>query len=126
MHVSRRHPFIFYAVLCIGLTLAATLAVRWVFNTELAMAWLLSITPVTLLAYRYDKWIAGSAHRRVPERVLLLLALLGGTPGAVVGMWLLSARHKTSKTGFIVPFVAIVIFQAILVGAYFWIRLASS
>lgn len=35
---------------------------------------------------RHDRW-------RVPERAFFCVALLGGTPGALLGMW--TFRHKT-------------------------------
>jgi len=50
------------------------------------LSWLLSINLVTFLAYGYDKKIAGTGRMRVPERVLLLLALAGGSPAAWLGM----------------------------------------
>ncbi|MFC3816929.1 DUF1294 domain-containing protein [Lysobacter sp. GCM10012299] len=61
-------------------------------------AWLLAFNAVTVLVYGYDKAIAGGRRRRVPERTLLGLALCGGTPGALLAMWLF--RHKTAKRSF--------------------------
>ncbi len=119
---ARAHPFLFYAIVFFGLTLAPTLAIGWILKWDLVLAWLLSISLVTLLAYRYDKLIAGSERLRVPERVLLLLALAGGTPGAIVGMWVLGEHHKTGKRSFILPFVIILVVQAVLVGIYLWNR----
>lgn len=86
------------------------------------MAWLISITVVTMLAYRYDKSIAGSERLRVPERVLLLLALAGGTIGAIAGMYFIGEHHKTGKSSFMLPFFGILAVQAVLVGIYFWLR----
>lgn len=120
---ARGHPFLFYAIIFFGLTLAGTLAIWWILQWDIVAAWLISITLVTLLAYRFDKSIAGSERLRVPERVLLLLALAGGSLGAIVGMYLVGARHKTSKTSFMLPFFGILILQAIIVGIYFWVRL---
>jgi uncharacterized membrane protein YsdA (DUF1294 family) len=123
---ARSHPFLFYAIVFFGLTLAATLAIRWILKWDIVLAWLISITVVTLLAYRYDKTIAGSDRLRVPERVLLLLALAGGTLGAIAGMYFIGAHHKTSKTGFMLPFFIILVVQAVVVGIYFWLRLRGS
>ncbi len=61
-------------------------------------AWLLAFNAATVLVYGYDKAIAGGRRRRVPERTLLALALCGGTPGALLAMWLF--RHKTAKRSF--------------------------
>ncbi len=116
----KRHPFLFYAILFFGLTLAGTLAIWWILKWDIVLAWLISITVVTLLAYRFDKGIAGSERTRVPERILLLLALAGGSLGAILGMFFIGDRHKTSKTSFMLPFIGILIVQAILVGIYFW------
>jgi len=81
------------------------------------LSWLLSINLVTFLAYGYDKKIAGTGRMRVPERVLLLLALAGGSPAAWLGMR--AFHHKTAKQSFTTRFWLIVLIQVILVGAYF-------
>jgi uncharacterized membrane protein YsdA (DUF1294 family) len=117
-----QHPFIFYAILFFGLTLAGTLAIWWILHWEFVTAWVISITPVALFAYRYDKLIAGSDRLRVPERILLLLALAGGTIGAIAGMWFVGDRHKTSKTSFVLPFLVILFIQAVVVGIYLWVH----
>lgn len=119
---ARRHPFLFYAILFFGLTLLGTLAIWWFLHWDFVLAWLISITVVTLIAYRVDKRIAGSDHTRVPERVLLLLTLAGGTIGAIIGMWFLGEHHKVRKTSFMLPFIGILVVQAVIVGLYFWSR----
>jgi uncharacterized membrane protein YsdA (DUF1294 family) len=74
----------------------------------------------TLGAYLYDKSVAGSAAGfwRVPEAVLHLLALVGGTPAALAGQHLL--RHKTRKANFQIWFWVIVAVQAVAVIGWFW------
>ncbi len=57
---------------------------------------------VTYAVYALDKTAAGQGRRRVPERTLHLLALLGGWPGALLAQQRL--RHKTSKTRFLLLF----------------------
>lgn len=50
--------------------------------------------------------------RRVPERTFFLLALLGGSPGAIWGMFLF--RHKTRHWYFVVGLPLILIAQIAL------------
>jgi uncharacterized membrane protein YsdA (DUF1294 family) len=84
------------------------------------IAYVLAINATTLLAYAYDKRIAGGNRQRVPERVLHALALFGGTPAALLGQ--LGFRHKTRKSAFRAGFWAIVFLQAAALGAWLWFR----
>jgi uncharacterized membrane protein YsdA (DUF1294 family) len=59
---------------------------------------LLLVNLVTLLRYRADKRRAAAGAWRVPESTLLGLALIGGTPAALVACRLF--RHKTRKQPF--------------------------
>ena len=56
-----------------------------------------------------DKRLARAAARRIPERVLLGLALAGGCPGAMLGMF--AFRHKTRKPRFYIGLPLILIAQ---------------
>lgn len=88
---------------------------------DLVSAWVLGITAVTFLVYGYDKAIADSGRTRVPEMALLILVLVGGTLGALAGMFVF--KHKTRKRSFQVKLVGVLVIQALLLFAYFyWIR----
>ena len=54
---------------------------------------------------------------KIPEVVLRLLALIGGSPGALVGQILF--RHKTKKYKFLLVFVMIVIIQVVVI--FVWV-----
>lgn len=54
-----------------------------------------------------DKFRARNEMRRVPERVLLGLAIVGGAPGAMAGMYVF--RHKTNHTLFRVGLPALTV-----------------
>jgi uncharacterized membrane protein YsdA (DUF1294 family) len=71
------------------------------------------VSLVTFAVYATDKAQAGLAGRRVPERVLHLLALAGGWPGALVGQRYF--RHKTRKVRFQVVFWVIVAGHVVVV-----------
>ncbi len=60
--------------------------------------------------YLYDKIIAGAKITRVPEIILQTLALLGGSPTALVSQKLF--HHKTSKKSFQIVYWLIVLAQA--------------
>lgn len=79
----------------------------------LLVAWL-ALNVVTVLVYGYDKAIAGGTRRRVPERVLLALALFGASPGALLAMGLF--RHKTAKASFRRAMMMILIVQLLVLG----------
>jgi uncharacterized membrane protein YsdA (DUF1294 family) len=54
---------------------------------------------LTFVVYAVDKSAARRARRRVSEKTLHLLALLGGWPGALLAMPVF--RHKRRKTSFV-------------------------
>ncbi|MBR5729746.1 MAG: DUF1294 domain-containing protein [Prevotella sp.] len=76
--------------------------------------YLLVINVATFLTYGIDKWKAKNAKWRIREAALLLLAVLGGSVGAWLGMkvWHHKTMHKIFKYG--VP--AIIIVQLVILG----------
>jgi uncharacterized membrane protein YsdA (DUF1294 family) len=68
----------------------------------------------TFAAYGFDKRRASTGGRRVPERTLLVLAFLGGWPGAVLAQR--QFRHKTRKVSFRIALWAVVVLHVVLVG----------
>lgn len=75
----------------------------------IALGWLVVINLLTSLAIALDKQQAGQGNRRIPELTLLLLALLGGSPGALLTMR--AVRHKTRKTSFRLRLALMIAFQ---------------
>jgi uncharacterized membrane protein YsdA (DUF1294 family) len=62
------------------------------------LLWLIVINVVTAIAYAYDKLAAPRGGRRIRERTLWILCLLGG----VLGAWIVffAMRHKTRHQSF--------------------------
>ena len=56
-----------------------------------------------------DKLYAKSGRWRVPEKRLFQLALLGGAPGGLLGMY--AFRHKTRHWYFVLGFWALALLQ---------------
>lgn len=70
---------------------------------------------INLLAFAFfglDKALAGGKAWRIPEKTLWLLALIGGSLGALAGMNFF--RHKTKKTSFQLVLMVIILAQALL------------
>lgn len=60
--------------------------------------YLLAINALTFGAFALDKQAARRDTRRIPERHLLTLAMIGGSGGAIAAQQLL--RHKSRKEPF--------------------------
>lgn len=74
-------------------------------------------------AFGIDKAKAEAGRRRISEATLLLLALLGGSPGAYAGR--AAFRHKTRKQPFSRELHTIAVLQVMVLGtAVGWIALA--
>ena len=58
-----------------------------------ALLWVLALSLADFALMGVDKRRAKRGAWRVKERTFFLLALLGGSPGALLGMW--AFRHKT-------------------------------
>ena len=84
--------------------------------TQAALLWLLFMNLSAFALMGLDKRRARRKLWRVPEATLLLPALLGGTPGALVGMYLF--RHKTRHWYFRWGLPAVLLLQ---LGAAAWL-----
>ncbi|MBZ0166780.1 MAG: DUF1294 domain-containing protein [Candidatus Omnitrophica bacterium] len=76
----------------------------------------------TFAAYGLDKWQARRHGRRISEKKLLGLVVIGGTIGAWLGRQ--GFRHKTQKTSFRILFWLIALVQLGLIVGMYWIRFA--
>ena len=77
--------------------------------------YLIIVNILTFLIFGIDKWKARRGKWRIPEGTLLWMSIVGGSIGALLGMYLF--RHKTQKRKFNLGIPAILLAQAIL--AYF-------
>lgn len=77
--------------------------------------YLIAINCAAYLAFLFDKARARQGGWRIPEQRLLILALVGGSIGAIAGQKLL--RHKTRKEPFRTQLLLITMFHGIVVVA---------
>ena len=83
-----------------------------------ATVYLAVINLTAISAFGIDKWKALHARWRIPERVLLGLAAIGGSIGALIGMELF--RHKTLHLRFRLLVPIILLLQASAGGMLLW------
>ena len=90
------------------------MAISGIEITEALLYYLLVINIVTFLVYGIDKWKAKQGSWRISEATLLILAVIGGSIGALLGMkiWHHKTMHKKFKYG--LPLILII--QIILIG----------
>lgn len=81
--------------------------------------YLLIINLLGLLIMYIDKRKAKYGRWRIPEKTLLIVALLGGSIGTISGMYLF--RHKTQKLKFVLGFPTILISEMIII-IYFLVK----
>ena len=79
--------------------------------------YLLIINMIAFAMMGIDKWKAKNKKWRIPEKQLMLIAILGGASGSIIGMqWF---RHKTKKTKFNLGLPLLLMIQILIYG---WIR----
>lgn len=71
--------------------------------------YLILINIIALVIMGVDKYRAYRHRWRIPERTLYAVAILGGSVGALVGMW--GFRHKTRHKGFVIGLPVILLIQ---------------
>lgn len=74
--------------------------------------YLIAINLLAFLAMWIDKRRAKYGKWRIKEHTLFVLALLGGSIGAIISMY--TFRHKTQKVRFFIGFPAILIAEVLL------------
>ena len=83
------------------------------------LIYILSINLIGILIMLIDKKKAIKGSWRIPEKTLLIIALLGGSIGTITGMYWF--RHKTKKLKFTLGFPTILITEIIAI-IYFLIE----
>lgn len=77
------------------------------------MMWLCILNVLGFFAMGMDKQRARRQQWRIPERTLIGIAFLGGSPGILLGMHLF--RHKTKHRAFTFGIPAILLVQAAVI-----------
>lgn len=80
--------------------------------------YLIGINVLTFLVYGADKWKARRSKWRIPEDTLIWMAIVGGSVGALLGMYLF--RHKTQHKKFKIGVPLILLVQLVL--TYLFLR----
>ena len=83
------------------------LTILWI-----AIAYLVIITLITFIVFGVDKSKARNHKWRIPEATLFFLAIIGGSIGAILGMY--TFHHKTRKWYFVVGMPLILIIQVVV------------
>lgn len=79
---------------------------------DILIIYLIIINLISFFVIGYDKMKANLNHRRVPEKTLWFLALIGGSLGTLSGMSYF--RHKTQKNSFQLVLAIILALQTII------------
>lgn len=73
------------------------------------ICYLSAVNLLTLVLMGLDKGKARRGARRIPEKTLFLTAAIGGSVGAIAGIFLF--RHKTRHLSFVLGLPAILLAQ---------------
>jgi len=111
----RRRPYLKWSLLGVAMAGVTGLTLQLATGLSLVGSYAVAINAATLLLYLADKGLAPRDNApRVPNAVLVLMALVGGSAGAILGVM---AGHKTSRrylwlrallVGFLVGHLALV------------------
>lgn len=68
----------------------------------------LLINIITFVVYGIDKWKAQKKRWRISEKMLLFLAIIGGSVGALAGMYTFHYKTLHKKFTFGVPLIFVI------------------
>lgn len=80
------------------------------------LIYLLTVNAIGFSVMLYDKYLAKNNLWRIPEATLFAIAAIGGSFGALVGMY--TARHKTKKLKFTIGIPLICALQIACLGFF--------
>lgn len=76
------------------------------------LIYLLIINIIAFIMYGIDKWKAHRKQWRISEKMLLFLAVIGGSAGALAGMYIF--HHKTLHKTFTIGVPLILVIQVMI------------
>lgn len=79
------------------------------------IAYIAIISVISVIITIYDKKIAGTGERRIPEKTLLTFSAIGGSVAMLLTMF--AIRHKTQHKKFMIGIPVIMILQAAFIVA---------
>lgn len=77
------------------------------------LIYLTFVNIITFIIYGVDKWKAKNNQWRIPEKRLLFLAVIGGSVGALAGIYIF--HHKTLHKKFTIGVPVILMLQMLFV-----------
>ena len=86
---------------------------------QILLIYLLIINAVSFIFMLVDKYKAKKNLWRIPERTLMAFAAIGGSIGALAGMYLV--RHKTKHLKFTVG-IPVILFAQILIEMWLLVK----
>ena len=96
MFTAKPFTLFYWAALLIFLLTLLELYLMW--HEPLGVSWLGAASISAFILCGFDKSAARAGGLRAPEKVLFVVALLGGSLGLLLGMN--TFRHKTRKASF--------------------------
>ena len=109
MRFANKQPYSSYFVLWILLVMLGMFVFASYISVVPLISILVSVNVATFALYGWDKFQSTKNGARVPEKILWLTVLLGGTAGALIGMY--TFKHKTRKSSFQVVVALIMLVQ---------------
>ncbi len=103
------NPYIFYSIMGAALVILVASLLWWYFGLTPLAAGFLALNVGAVVFMGFDKALARSGAVRTPEVILFVLALLGGSPGILLGIHVF--KHKTRKASFQFVLLLIIVAQ---------------
>jgi uncharacterized membrane protein YsdA (DUF1294 family) len=106
--MQKRRPYLFFSLLAALFAGTAFSLCMFQFDAPWVLSLFIGINAAAIITVGLDKSFSRSGSMRLPEAISYVVALLGGSPGTLLGMYVF--KHKTKKAAF--QFVLLLIFIA--------------